>query len=132
MPERFSICRKDYETPLGAAQADKDFIARLTARLDHRFSDEFSHRGEHSIEFQAVCLKYILRGNQDFRIVPVLVNSFHDIYSEGRTALEDPEIQNVVNAIRKTMDESSGRICVIAGADLAHVGRRFGDSTGPT
>jgi MEMO1 family protein len=132
MPERFSICRKDYETPLGAAHADKDFMARLTARLDNRFSEEFSHRGEHSIEFQAVCLKYIFRGNQDLKIVPILVNSFHDIYSEGRTALEDPEIRSVVNAIRETMDESSGRICVIAGADLAHVGRRFGDPTGPT
>ena len=30
------------------------------------------------------------------------------------------------------MKESPGRICVIAGADLAHVGRRFGDSSGPT
>jgi MEMO1 family protein len=132
MPKRFSICRKDFETPLGAAQADKDFIARLSTRLDNEFSEEFSHRGEHSIEFQAVCLKYILRDNPDFRIVPILVNSFHDIYSEGRTAAEDPEIQKAVNAIRETANESPSRICIIAGADLAHVGRRFGDPSGPT
>ena len=30
------------------------------------------------------------------------------------------------------MEESPGSLCVIAGADLAHVGRRFGDATGPT
>ena len=30
------------------------------------------------------------------------------------------------------MQESSSRICVVAGADLAHVGRRFGDPSGPT
>ena len=45
---------------------------------------------------------------------------------------EDPEIRKVVGAIRETIKESSCSICVIAGADLAHVGRRFGDPTGPT
>jgi AmmeMemoRadiSam system protein B len=30
------------------------------------------------------------------------------------------------------MKEAPGRICVIAGADLAHVGRHFGDISGPT
>lgn len=132
MPQRFSISRKDYKTPLGAAQADRDFIARLLARLENEFSDEFSHRVEHSIEFQAVFLKYILRDNQAFKIVPILVNSFHDIYSDGRTAAEDPDIRKVVNAIKETVAESSDRICIIAGADLAHVGRRFGDPEGLT
>jgi len=31
-----------------------------------------------------------------------------------------------------TLSEAPGRTCVIAGADLAHVGRRFGDEEGPT
>jgi AmmeMemoRadiSam system protein B len=132
MPQRFSISSKDYETPLGTAFTDKDFVARLSARLDNDYLDEFSHRGEHSIEFQAVFLKYILRNRQDFSIIPILVNSFYDIYAAGKTAAEDPEIQKVVDAVRATMDESSGRICVVAGADLAHVGRRFGDPSGPT
>ena len=46
--------------------------------------------------------------------------------------VQDPEIRQVINAIRETIDETSGRICVIAGADLTHVGRRFGDLSGPT
>jgi MEMO1 family protein len=132
MPQRFSIGNKDYETPLGPAVADRDFISRLSARLNGNYSDEFCHRGEHSIEFQAVFLKYILGDRKSFKIVPILVSSFYDIYAEGRTAAEDPEIQTVIEAIRETMNESHGRICVIAGADLAHVGRRFGDSLGPT
>ena len=132
MPQRFSISKKNYETPLGRAQADQDFIRRLSIRLENEYLDDFSHRGEHSIEFQAVYLNYILRDKQEFRIVPILVNSFHDIYSEGGTAAEDPEICKVVSAIRETMEESPRSICVIAGADLAHVGRRFGDPTGPT
>jgi AmmeMemoRadiSam system protein B len=132
MPRRFSITGKDYETPLGTALTDKDFVALLSARLDDRYSDDFSHRGEHSIEFQAVFLRYILRDRREFKIVPILVNSFHDIYTQGKTAAADSEIQDVVNAIRETMAEVPGRICVVAGADLAHVGRRFGDPSGPT
>jgi AmmeMemoRadiSam system protein B len=132
MPQRFSISRKDYETPLGKATADKDFVARLSDRLGHEYGDEFSHRSEHSIEFQAVFLRYILRDKQEFKIVPILVSSFHDIFLAGRKAEEDPEISKVVSAIRETMAENPGRICIIAGADLAHVGLRFGDSSGPT
>lgn len=132
MPQRFSISRKNYETPLGTAQANQDFIHRLSNRLENEYLDDFSHRREHSIEFQAVCLNYVLRHKREFKIVPILVNSFHDIYEESRSAADDPEICKVVGAIRETMEESPDSICVIAGADLAHVGRRFGDATGPT
>ncbi len=132
MPQRFSISKKNYDTPLGTAQADQDFIQRLSIRLENEYLNDFSHRGEHSIEFQAVCLNYILKPKQEFKIVPILVNSFEDIYSGGRTAEEDPEICKVVGAIRETMKESPGSVCTIAGADLAHVGRRFGDPSGPT
>jgi AmmeMemoRadiSam system protein B len=131
MPQRFSISKKNYETPLGTARADQDFIRRLSTKLENEYLDDFSHRGEHSIEFQAVYLNYILRSKQEFKIVPILVNSFHDIYSEGRTPAGDLEIGKVVDAIRETTEESPGRICIIAGADLAHVGRRFGDPSGP-
>ena len=132
MPQRFSICKKDYETPLGAAQADHDFINRLSIRLKGEYADDFPHRGEHSIEFQAVCLRYVLKDIREFKIVPILVNSFHDIYSEGRTAAEDQGINAFANAVRETVSESSGRACIVAGADLAHVGRQFGDPSGPT
>lgn len=132
MPQRFSITAKDYETPLGTAATNRDFVARLLNRLGHEYTDDFPHRGEHSIEFQAVFLKHVLENRGDFKIVPILVNSFHDIYERGNAAGQDPEIQKVVGAIRETMEESRDRIRVIAGADLAHVGRRFGDPSGPT
>jgi MEMO1 family protein len=133
MPQRFSICAKDYETPLGAAQADREFMARLSAKIGNEYRDEFPHRKEHSIEFQAVWLRFILKDRPEFKIVPILVGSFHDLISDGKTAADDSEIRRFVHALRATMDESTDRrICVIAGADLAHVGLQFGDSTGPT
>jgi AmmeMemoRadiSam system protein B len=132
MPHRFSVSDKDYETPLGTVKTDRGFVSRLLSRMGSRYLDEFSHRAEHSIEFQVVFLRYILRNRPDFTIVPILVSSFHDIFSEGRAAGKDPEIRRVVSALQETMSEVQGRICVIAGADLAHVGKRFGDSSGPT
>ena len=132
MPRRFSVTDKDYDTPLGTVKTDKEFIRRLLSRIGSQYLDEFSHRGEHSIEFQTVYLRYVLRNRPDFAIIPILTNSFHDIYCDGGTAEEHPEIRKVVGALRETMAEVPGRICVIAGADLAHVGRRFGDNSGPT
>jgi hypothetical protein len=133
MGRRFALTEKDYETPLGAAAADREFIRRVTQKLPwDPFEDEFAHRGEHSIEFQAVCLRYVLGKDRQFTIVPVLVGSFHDILITGRAAAEDAEIAAMVSAIRETMAELPGRYCVIAGADLAHVGLNFGDAAGPS
>ncbi|MBN1567253.1 MAG: AmmeMemoRadiSam system protein B [Acidobacteria bacterium] len=132
MPQRFSITGKDFETPLGTVKTDKDFVARLSDKHRGQYSDDFCHRMEHSIEFQAVCLQYLLGGKQDFRIIPILIGSFHDIHSEGKTAAENPEIQAMVQTVRETIRETAGNVCIIAGADLAHVGQRFGDASGPT
>lgn len=129
---RFALTAKGYDTPLGCAETDRDFVRRLSSKLqEDYFVDEFAHRGEHSIEFQAVCLRYLL-GRGAFKIVPILVGSFHDLHAAGKTAAEDEEIQAMVDAVRSTMREMAATYCVVAGADLAHVGRRFGDPSGPT
>jgi len=133
MGRRFALTEKDYETPLGAAAADREFIRSVAQKLPwDPFEDEFAHRGEHSIEFQAVCLRYVLGKGRQFTIVPILVGSFHDILVTGRAAAEDAEIAVMVSAIRDTMAELPGRYCIIAGADLAHVGLNFGDAAGPS
>jgi predicted class III extradiol MEMO1 family dioxygenase len=52
MKERFALTLKHFETPLGIVETDASFVERL-AEMSPRdyFADEFSHRGEHSIEF---------------------------------------------------------------------------------
>ncbi len=133
MEKRFALTNKDYETPLGAVPTDREFVRRLAGKLpDDFFQDEFAHRNEHSIEFQAVCLRYALGGRRAFTAVPALVGSFHDILSEGGDAAADRQVAAMVSALTETMAELPGRYCVIAGADLAHVGRQFGDPTGPS
>src|SRR5213078_3316825 len=54
----FAATSKAYATPLGEVPADASFLDTL-GRLWGRdlFEGEFSHAGEHSIEFQAVYLR---------------------------------------------------------------------------
>jgi hypothetical protein len=133
MTRRFALPKKNFGTPLGAAVTDVEFIERLAARLGPGyFEDEFAHRGEHSIEFQAVYLSYLFGGRRPFTIVPILVGSFHDFMVERRSPGQDAEVESFIKAVRAAQQELPTESCVIAGADLAHVGRRFGDPAGPT
>lgn len=133
MPARFALTEKDFETPAGTVRADREFIRRLTSRLEgDLFAGEFAHRGEHSIEFQVVFLACLPAARREFRIVPILVGSFHDLIAQGSSPGSDPEIAAMVRAVRETMAELPRSYCLVAGADLAHVGRRFGDASGPT
>jgi len=131
MKERFALTRKHFETPLGTVETDVHIVERLAEKTKKDyFVDEFSHRAEHSIEFQAVFLKYVVPG--DFKIVPILVSSFQDRYDSRESPAEDEDIAGMVRAVKEILRETPGRYCIVAGADLAHVGRQFGDPSGPT
>ena len=39
-----------------------------------------------------------------------------------------PEVETFLDVCRDMVDAAPGQVSVIAGADLAHVGRRFGDA----
>ncbi|HEX9443629.1 MAG TPA: AmmeMemoRadiSam system protein B, partial [Candidatus Binatia bacterium] len=55
----FVATLKDFATPLGTVETDKEFVRRLRqAWSGDLFADEYLHRTEHSLEFQAVYLKY--------------------------------------------------------------------------
>ncbi|MFH1572899.1 MAG: AmmeMemoRadiSam system protein B, partial [Acidobacteriota bacterium] len=133
MPGRFALTEKGFDTALGVVPADREFVQCLTSRLGRdTFLGEFAHRGEHSIELQTVFLAYLLGGCRDFRIVPILVGSFQDICAQGSSPACNPEVAEMVRAVRETMAEIPRSYCLLAAADLAHVGRRFGDASGPT
>jgi AmmeMemoRadiSam system protein B len=126
-PELFSATRKDYSTPLGAVPTDRGFIDRLAARYQgDLFADEQLHRGEHSIEFQALFLAYAL-GARGYQIVPILVSSFHEMVASGIEPAQDPRVASFVDALRGELEAERRRVLVLAGVDFAHVGRKFGD-----
>ncbi|MCG8450131.1 MAG: AmmeMemoRadiSam system protein B [Pirellulales bacterium] len=132
----FSVSRKHFDTPLGTVQTDREFIAALHARMssgaDAReaakiFEDELPHRSEHSIEFQTLLLQYVLGGQRDYSIVPILVGSFHPFVQHNRSPGESPAVTDFVSALRETVANCDKKVCFVAGVDLAHIGQQFGD-----
>jgi MEMO1 family protein len=68
--------RGGYKTPLGVADIDEDFAARLMAKGgDLIQSDPRAHSGEHAIEVQVPFLQTVLH---DFKIVPVIQGMSQD------------------------------------------------------
>jgi AmmeMemoRadiSam system protein B len=125
----FAATRKPYATPLGAVPADDEFLDRLGQAWGHDlFEGEFSHAGEHSIEFQAVYLRWLGLGGADAApIVPILCDSLHSLVPYGRSPRDVPLVHDFLVALQRTLSEDSRRITLIAAVDFAHVGPRFGD-----
>lgn len=129
MADPFALTGKDYATPLGPAPVDREFVERLAARAGQDcFASELAHRVEHSLEFQAVFLRYLYAGRRDFTIVPVLASFAHEALLRRRGVEEDPRVPRFLEALGETIAASGRRVALIAGADLAHVGPRFGDA----
>ena len=127
-PELFSATKKNYATPFGAVKTDVEFIDRLAANYrGDLFADELLHRNEHSIEFQALFLKWAL-GNRDFTVTPILVSSFHEMILSGTLPGNDPRVASFVEAIRDALANEKRRTLIVAGVDFAHIGRKFGDA----
>ncbi|MFQ5521522.1 MAG: AmmeMemoRadiSam system protein B [Candidatus Methylomirabilia bacterium] len=128
MDNPFALTLKDYDTPLGPAQTDREFSEALARRFGEDLLDsELAHRGEHSIEFQAVFLKYLLGDRRDFSIVPILCSFLHESIIRGDEPEADPRVPRFFQALGETLATVRRRACLVAGADLAHVGPRFGD-----
>lgn len=124
MKESFALCRKAFATPLGQVDVDYDAIDEIARACDFDpYADQFNHKREHSLEFQAVFLRHML-GKRPARIIPILAG-LGEQQSTGDSPSKSRSIGRFLDAIRKVIDEKNA--VVIAGADLAHVGPRFGD-----
>ncbi len=125
----FVLTDKTFETPFGNVETDKDFLNSLQkkSKTDY-FEDEFVHRDEHSIGFQAVFLKYLYHQKKDFNIIPILCSSFGEADKNEIGSGQTYQFKEFVSSLKETIKESGKKICIIASVDLAHVGSRFGDT----
>lgn len=120
----FVLTRKHFETPLGMLPTDQEAITKLEkACAFDPYATEMAHRMEHSLEFQALMLAY-LYGNE-VPIVPILC-AFPGENPDMINGEKDA-INKFLKACAGIAGDSKRNVTVIAGADLAHVGRRFGD-----
>jgi AmmeMemoRadiSam system protein B len=126
---RFTLTRKNFETPLGIARTDQDYIDKLVRHYGTGlFDDELmAHLPEHSIELEVVFLQYLYEDIRPVRIVPLVVGSFFDcVQSEMEPARHD-DIAAMIRALRQAEAETKEPICYIISGDLAHIGPKFGD-----
>jgi MEMO1 family protein len=132
----YILTLKDFDTPLGVVETDKDFVHRLqAASSEDCFADEYLHRGEHSLEFQVLFLKYAAQKRaaltrepeRPFKIVPILVSSFHSALVSRTLPEKNGTVGTFLRALRRMAEQDLRKACFVAGVDLAHVGRQFGD-----
>lgn len=129
----FTLTTKDFETPLGTVETDKEFIWELEKRYPYDlYQDELNHKTEHSVEFQVVFLRYLYRNQRPIKILPVLCGSLHELIVTGVNPLTVPEVKDFIQALRETIAARSSKVCMIAGADLSHIGPRYGDPQAPS
>jgi AmmeMemoRadiSam system protein B len=119
--------RNPFETPLGRVEIDAELLGQIGADYPgDPYADELLHASEHSVEFQLVVLQALL-GNRPFRIVPLLASSFEPFLEDDASPAELPQVEAMVRALRRAVEDKTKRVCIIAGVDLAHVGNQFGD-----
>jgi len=128
----YVLTRKDFETPWGVVETDRSFIAELEHKLSFDpYEDEFAHKTEHSIELQLIFLKSLWPNQSPFKIVPILCGSFHEAVLEGKSPREIEHIKNFLDSLKTVIAQGGRKICLLASADLAHLGLRFGDAEEP-
>ncbi len=124
----YVLTEKDFQTPVGTLRTDREAVEFLQ---DHTsadlLADELVHKTEHSVEYQVLWLQHTFGKRDDVAMVPVLCGGFQELIDGGARPSDAAEIQEFIAALRAFISESGKRVCLVASADLAHVGPRFGD-----
>jgi AmmeMemoRadiSam system protein B len=133
MKQPFALTRKHFQTPWGPVETDGEFLSAVEAGCGGDFyQDEFVHRMEHSIELQLVFLRALWPGKAPLRIVPILCGSFQEAILKEISPMDLPGVAAFIAALKKATAQIGREVCLLASADLAHVGLRFGDPDPPS
>lgn len=138
MATAFAATTKDYDTPFGPLPTDAAFVRELAARyqgpggadgVPPLLVEEYAHRAEHALEFQAVYLRYLQRKGWlgEVHVVPILCGAPHELVAPGRSPRDVPAIRELLDLLAAQLAADGRRWCAIAAADLAHVGPQYGD-----
>ena len=128
----FALTQKDFQTPWGPVETDRAFLDEIRDLCPNDFyQDEIIHKAEHSIELQLIFLRALWPHKDPFRIIPVLCGSFHEAILKDISPMELPGVGPFIEALQTAMAKRPERVCLLASADLAHVGLRFGDAEAP-
>jgi len=106
---RTSLITQNYLTPFGEVETDKEIAEMLKKNCPRLLDDINAHVNEHSLEVQLPFLQYVCK---DFKIVPIVICSPF-------------ECNEIAEGIKKVINESNKRICLIASSDFTHYGPNY-------
>jgi len=125
-PDRFGLTRKPFTTPFGTTRTAPDLLDRLSGQ-PAALMEDYCHAVEHSIEFQVVFLQSIF--GPEIRILPILCGSFGRSIYEGGLPEQNEDIARFLDALGELHAREKDRLLWVLGIDMAHMGRRYGDSS---
>ncbi len=111
---------KDFDTPLGRVVTDGEALAQLSeAYGDDLTRGQYDHLREHSVELQVTVLARLL-GADSFKVVGLLL-------PDACEPICQSHLDRLAGELADLADERPGEVLIVAGADLSHIGRQFGD-----
>jgi AmmeMemoRadiSam system protein B len=125
----FAVTDRDFETPLGPVRSDHAVLSKLKERFPRAFDEDLCHQAEHAIEFQLPFLQHIVGAQKPITIVPILC-SFSALSLSDQLLRQS--VRDFLSGLRDIVTSSGRDYCVIAAAELAHLGMRYGDKEPPT
>ena len=128
----YAVTRKEFETPLGIIKTDRGILDRLQADAGFCFDEELAHKNEHSLEFQLPFLQYVSGSNKPIFIVPILCSFPPATFSDPQLRDLRDRVETFLACLRTALASAGRPACVVASAELAHIGMRYGDSSPPT
>ena len=128
----YALTGKDFETPFGTVKTDRAILEQLRAGAWRYFDEELAHKNEHSIEFQLPFLQHVSGRAKPVTIVPVLCAYPAACFADPRLHELRDRIETFLRTLRDVLSAAGRQACLIAGAELAHIGMRYGDAKPPT
>ncbi|MGH9640343.1 MAG: AmmeMemoRadiSam system protein B, partial [Bryobacteraceae bacterium] len=126
-PDRFGLTRKAFNTPFGSARTNAAIVGELASKAGEAIlMEDYCHAVEHSIEFQIVFLQHVY--GPDVEVVPILCGPFAKSICGGGMPEDNEAIARFFDALGELAVREGRRLFWVLGIDMAHIGRRYGDS----
>lgn len=116
-----------FQTPLGKSRVDTDFLERMESKCGGTLRGfELDHKREHSIELQVLVLQHLF-GDQGFTIVPFLCPDPCGPSGTAPVGQDGVDLKVFAETLGELIRDDPAPTCIIAAADLSHIGQFFGD-----
>jgi AmmeMemoRadiSam system protein B len=126
-PDRFGLTRKPFTTPYGTTRTAGGMIDTLEAAANGAvLMEDYCHAIEHSIEFQVVFLQHMF--GPDIQVLPILCGPFGESLRHGGAPEDHEGVRRFLDALAELNAREGNRLFWVMGVDMAHIGRRYGDS----